>query len=225
LLPATEEPPLGAARGTSLGEIMLDYFFQDTEFDLSRASGASKTVVQQLFSRFGYPQPDEIEERIGRDVHITIQLNEDDLQLLDWFGIQVQDPIIGRGVGPTKKVASLPAYREAQGTLANYGFTKAFVEEAKREMDFERPEIAPYTPLAQDRLAAEGYDGMYFFIPRKTSQETSAVIELIGTKKDNPKVHDVLVARYFPMDSGDFVDKNDLLEKGKVAVIREYAQA
>lgn len=214
---------LGLSKGTLLGILMLDYFFQDMQLDLERAAGAPKTIVQQLFSRFGYPQPDEVDVRHGHEIVTTISLNKDDEALLDWLGVQVDDPVIGVGRASTKRVSSLEAYRQALRTLARYGITKQYVETVRKEMDFSRPEIVPYVPMAQDRMIREGYDGLYFFIPRKTSQENSAVVELIGTKKDNPKVHDVLVARFFTLGSGDFIDKNDLLEKGKVAVIREYA--
>jgi dsRNA-specific ribonuclease len=151
-----------------------------------------------------------------RHVEFSVILRPEHLDFLARYGVTIFDPRIGLGVAPTKKEAESKAYAQALETLASYGITSDWAEEAKQALDFSDPAIAPYVVAADARLKREGYTSMYFFIPRKTVTPTGSIVQLVGV---NPNGSHVVLAYTHA------TDRDNSYRTAKLHVIRQYAQS
>jgi dsRNA-specific ribonuclease len=182
---------------------MIVYIFKDIEIDEDRARGAAKTRVDQIFTRFGLPKPGQIIDNTNRfNIKVSVALPLESVKFLANYGVNIEGPtvryevieknppavrkytgiVIAAKYAATSAEADFEAYTEAVNFLADRGITTEWAEEAKREVEFSDPLIAPYVGAAEQRLHAEGYKSMQIFIPRKTNTPKGAIIQLIGVR-------------------------------------------
>ena len=194
---------------------MIVHIFQTVEIDEEKGRGSAKTRVQQIFTRFDQPKPQEtVDENDKFNVRFTITLTPDNVQFLRSYGVEVGSPAIGYGQGATRTEASFEAYASALSTLANHGITTEWAEEAKQVRDFSDPAITPYVAKASERLKREGFDTMYFFIPRKTVTTKGAIVQLVGVRANGQ--HEVLSYTYT-------TDRDNSYRTAKTLVVSQYA--
>lgn len=194
---------------------MIDYIFKDIVIDESKGRGSAKTQVIQIFVRFDLPKPDAIADDSDKHaIRFSVILKQEHLEFLRSYTVNIEDPVIGYAVAPTKKEAEFEAYTRAFETLAEYGITTEWAEEAKQIRDFSDLSVASYVPAASERLKKEGFQTMYFFIPRKTVTPKGAVVQLVGTRPDGR--HEVLSYTYA-------TDRENSYRTAKTLVVQQYA--
>lgn len=195
---------------------MIIYIFQDEEIDESKGRGSPKTQVIQMFVRFDLPRPQETVNESNRfHAKYSVSLLPAHLAFLRSYGVSMAGAVIGYGEGSTKTEAEKEAYGNALDLLADYGITTAWAEEAKQARDFMDPSVAPYVPAATQRLQQEGFETMYFFIPRKTVTPKGAVVQLVGVRPNGR--HEVLSYTYA-------TERENSYNAAKTLVVKQYAQ-
>jgi len=195
---------------------MIVHIFSDVEIDESKGRGSAKTQVIQMFVRFDLPKPIEYTDELDKyNIVFTVSLTPQHIQFLHSYGVTIHDLIIGVGQAPTKADASFKAYTEALNTLAEHGITTEWAEEAKQAKDFMDPSVAPYVPDATARLSLEGFNTMYFFIPRKTVTPKGAVVQLVGIRPNGN--HEVLSYTYA-------TERDNSYRLAKTLVVQQYSR-
>lgn len=149
-----------------------------------------------------------------RGVDFTVRLRREHLDFLINYGVVIDNPVIGYAEAPTKADAQFQAYTQAFNTLAAYGITTEWAEEAKQARDFIDPSVARFVPGASERLKKEGFESMYFFIPRKTVTPKGAIVQLVGVRKNGQ--HEVLSYTYTN-------DRENSYRAAKTLVVKQYA--
>lgn len=149
-----------------------------------------------------------------RGVDFTVSLRKEHIDFLRSYGVNIENPTIGYAMAPTKKEAVFEAYTQAFNTLAEYGITTEWAEEAKQIRDFSEPSVSPYVAAASERLKNEGFQSMYFFIPRKTVTPKGAIVQLVGVR--NNGIHEVLSYTYA-------TDRENSYRNAKTLVVQQYA--
>lgn len=149
-----------------------------------------------------------------RGVDFTVRLRKEHLDFLRSYGVEINNPVIGYAEAPTKAEAQFQAYTQAFNTLAEHGITTEWAEEAKQARDFIDPSVARYVPGASERLKREGFETMYFFIPRKTVTTKGAIVQLVGVRKTGQ--HEVLSYTYTN-------DRENSYRAAKTLVVQQYA--
>lgn len=196
---------------------MIIHLFKDIDIDESKGRGSAKTQVIQIFVRFDLPKPQEIVDDSDRhNIKFSVRLPEENLNFLRNYGVEITSPIIGHGEASTKTEAQYKAYTDALETLARYGITTRWAEEAKQIRDFSDPAVAPYVEAAEIRLKQNGFERMYFFIPRKTVTPKGAIVQLIGVRAN--RKDEVLSSEYALVS-----DRENSYRNAKALVVRNYA--
>lgn len=194
---------------------MIIHIFQDIEIDESKGRGSPKTQVIQIFVRFDLPKPVEAVDESNRfHAKFSVSLRPEHLEFLRSYGVNIVDAVIGYGEGSTKTEAEKEAYSNALDLLAEYGITTPWAEEAKQARDFMDPSVAPYVPTALERLKREGFQTMYFFIPRKTVTPKGAIVQLVGVRANGN--HEVLSYTYA-------TERENSYNAAKTLVVKQYA--
>lgn len=194
---------------------MIIHIFKDIEIDESKGRGSAKTQVIQIFVRFDLPKPVEIADETDRfNIKFSVRLQPEHIAFLRSYGVEIRDPLIGYGQAPTKADASSKAYAQALETLADHGITTEWAEEAKQARDFMDPSVAPYVAAASARLQKEGFDTMYFFVPRKTVTPKGAIVQLVGVRPTGQ--HEVLTYTYA-------TERENSYRAAKTLVVQQYA--
>lgn len=194
---------------------MIEYIFKDIVIDPANGRGSAKTQVIQMFVRFDLPKPQEYADETDKyHTTFTVSLPRENLEFLHSYTVDIDDPIIGYGQGATKKEAEYEAYTQALNLLASYGITTEWAEEAKQARDFMEPSVARYVPAAAQRLEREGFDKMYFFIPRKTVTPKGAIVQLVGIRPTGK--HEVLSYTYA-------TERENSYQAAKTLVVQQYA--
>lgn len=205
-------PGLGLANSYN----MLIYIFSDIEIDEDKGRGAAKTQVIQIFSRFGLPAPEEMaDETEPFKAKFSVSLPRESINFLKTYGVNIENPTISYTEAPTKAEACSEAYIKAANFLETYGITDEWAENAKQVRDFSDQLVAPYAAGADQRLKAEGFVSMYLFLPRKTTTQKGAVVQLIGVRPDGN--HEVLSYTYS-------TDTKGRHREAKGLVVKQYAE-
>lgn len=147
-------------------------------------------------------------------VDFTVLLRREHIEFLRTYNVDITNPAIGYAVAPTKKEAEYEAYLQAFNTLAEYGITTEWAEEAKQIRDFTDPSVAPHVQAASERLKREGFQSMYFFIPRKTVTPKGAIVQLVGVRSNGS--HEVLSYTYA-------TERENSYRNAKTTVVQQYA--
>jgi len=146
-------------------------------------------------------------------VDFTVLLRREHIDFLRSYGVEITDPVIGYAAAPTKKEAEYEAYLNAFNTLADYGITTEWAEEAKQVRDFTDSSVAPFVSDASERLKTQGFQSMYFFIPRKTVTPNGAIVQLVGVRSNGS--HEVLSYTYA-------TERENSYRNAKALVVRNY---
>ena len=172
--------------------------------------------IIDLFSETGLIEihQEKITGQGNRGVDFTVRLRKEHLDFLRNYGVNINNPVIGYAEAPTKKEAEFQAYTQAFNTLAEYGITTEWAEEAKQARDFIDPSVLPYVEAASQRLNREGFETMYFFTPRKTVTPKGAIVQLVGVRKNGQ--HEVLSYTYA-------TDRENSYRTAKTLVVQQYA--
>lgn len=144
----------------------------------------------------------------------SVRLRPEHLEFLAKYGVKIKNPVIGHAEAPTKKQAESDAYAAALRTLEEHLVTTEWAEEAKQVLDFSGEDIERFVGPANRRLRLEGYESMYFFLPRKTVTPKGAVVELVGVTPEDK--HEVLGVVYA-------TDRENGYRSSKVRLVQEYA--
>ena len=137
------------------------------------------------------------------------------MQILPSLGINITSPIIAKATGPTKKTASIEAYRLAVQNLTALGVTKDWIKMVNKSKELENPDLLSYIKNVQSRLNSEGYVRFYFnehHVKGKTGITTGKYIQMIGVKEDGHK--EILASTPEPVES---------VILGKQQVLQKYA--
>lgn len=174
---------------------------------------AYRTVISALESR------NLLDVTIGHSLEkgpitFAIDLRDEHIKFLSQFGVSVNNPTIGYATGATKKEAEMEAYKNALATLNSIGLSTQWAEATKIKMALADPAFADIMPFIDDKRQREGYDYIYFFIPRKTVTNKGAIVELVGVRSDG--VHIVLSHTFG-------VDRESGFLQSKRKVLEEYA--
>ena len=153
-------------------------------------------------------------KREDENVTFAVKLRPQHLKFLESYGVKIANPIIGYGEAPTKKEAEIIAYDNALKFLESLGIDTEWAEEAKLALDFSGEDIERFIPAATRRYQAEGFESIYFFIPRKTVTKRGAVIQLVGIRPDDK--HEVLKVVHA-------TDNENSYRAAKVRLVREYS--
>jgi dsRNA-specific ribonuclease len=181
----------------------------------ARTSAAKQAVDTLEILGLIETKADRVAATGRRGVEFTVSLKKEHLDFLQENGIQITDPVIGRAIGKTKKEADYTAYANAYATLGKYGINTQWASQVKRKRDFADPAIAKYVPAAVSRSKSEGYQDIYFFIPRKTVTDEGAVVELVGIRPDGHQ--QALEITYTN-------DRSNGYREAKTLIIRKYAE-
>lgn len=193
---------------------MIIHIFQNVEIDESKGRGSAKTQVIQMFVRFDLPKPIETyDDSDKHNVKFSVVLTQDHINFLNSYTVNIRNKVIGHGEAPTKKEAEYEAYSQALRLLADHGITTQWAEEAKQVRDFSDPSVVPYVPRANSRLKSEGFESMYFFIPRKTVTPKGAIVQLVGIRPNGQ--HEVLSYTYTS-------DRENSYRTAKTLVVQQY---
>lgn len=179
---------VGRGSGLLMCEDVVKYIFTNIEqIDMSKALGPTKTLVQQLFSRFKLGIPEERSYQNpnkGNAYLTTIKLTNDQFNFLIKHGIKITDPIIAKNViGSTKTGSSNNAYARAYETLSNLGVTKEWSDTIKDEMDFANIDKELYSK-ALNKANKEGYKSFKVKTPGKLAQKNIVNMILQGVRSD-----------------------------------------
>lgn len=191
--------------------ILLAIIFDDVDFNMEYVYGRSKTQIKEMFEKFtdwGKPVEEVTTSDLG--VRVIIRMTLGALNYLREHGI-VAPEIIGDAVSNTKKLAVHDAYDDALENLNRLGINRQWVRTEKEDREFNSPNLQPYVGKARDRLIREGYETMYFFIPRTGTNQTGCVVQLIGVRPNGKTQRLASVAA---------CDQTG----GKTLVLREYAE-
>jgi len=151
----------------------------------------------------------------NKGIDFSVKLRKEHIDFLRSYGVVIRNPVIGYAEAPTKKEAEFEAYTRAFNTLAGLGITTEWAEEAKQVRDFSDPSITPYVTPASERLLKDGFQSMYFFIPRKTVTPKGAIVQLVGVRGNGK--HEVLSSTYT-------TDRENSYRTAKTIVIQQYAK-
>lgn len=147
-------------------------------------------------------------------IDFTVSLRKEHIDFLRSYGVNINNYIIGSASAPTKKESEFEAYSQALQTLAQYGITTEWAEEAKQSRDFADPYVSQYLEPALSRLHNDNFVSMYFFIPRKTVTPKGAIVQLVGVKSDGS--HEVLSYTYTN-------DSENSYRVAKTTILQQYA--
>lgn len=201
--------------GSAICYNMIFHIFQDIQIDESKGRGSAKTQVIQMFVRFDLPKPLETPDESDKfHARFYVELLPEHLMFLQSYGVEIGNATIGYGEGATKKEAEFEAYTQALNTLADHGITTEWAEEAKQYRDFADPSVAPYVPAANERSKREGFEKLYFFIPRKTVTQKGAIVQLVGIRPNGQ--HEVLSYTYA-------TERENSYRAAKTLVVQQYA--
>lgn len=184
---------------------------QQTENDLSPSSPSSSSSHRQHPRHHHHHQ-----------VYSVIEVVLDDNQLSELkTNYKLDLPrVIGKGTSTTKRSASDLAYKNALDFLLSKGMNEEWAEQERMKNDFISPGVDLYLDMAMKKLRDEGYDSMYFFIPRKMSTNLVTVVQLIGKKSAENK-HVVLSTSVLPRDKT--MESKYTFILGKANAIKLYA--
>jgi dsRNA-specific ribonuclease len=147
-------------------------------------------------------------------IDFAVKLTPAHRTFLRTYNVNIQNPSIGIGRAATKKEAEYLAYNQALDTLAKLGITTEWAEEAKQTRDFSDQLITPNLQRAIERLQREGYQSMYFFIPRKTGTKQGAIVQLVGVR---PNGKNEVISYTFS------ADRSNSFRNAKALVVHQYA--
>jgi dsRNA-specific ribonuclease len=211
---------------------MIVYLYKNTEMKWVEKTGAIKTQVQQIFTRFALPIPEDTEEYDNVKSLYTrhIILSPRHLAFLKNYDVDLPQMKIGVGVGRTKEAAENNAYTAALAYLNSFGITTEWATTARQIADFYTPEISPYNDRLDDKLVKNGYTFKYFAAAANTRVKTGETIELIGVHADSTK--DILAyINVVYMDYTDIVNptedqlrsiKRIARDQGRLALVKAY---
>lgn len=169
--------------GTVNSYNMLVQILSDVEWNMDIKDGDPKTILSQMFQRFGKPTPALVlrSDPNRKPVTYEIDIGRQNLEFLRGYGFNLKSSIVGSGTAFTKKEAEFKAYDDAYSNLKFIGVTLAWAEELKRKLDFDIPELRELKPLAEQKLKMMGYSNfMRFFTPRKTNAGEKILFQLMG---------------------------------------------
>lgn len=196
---------------------MIVSIFSTIKIDEKLSMGSAITQVEQIFVRFELPKPIIIinEKDHYPNIEASVKLTKPLLDFLAEYGVTTVPETIGHSISPTKKEAKTEAFRMALETLTKARITTSWAKEAKLDRDLAIPEVKENVPAAKARLKQEGFVGMNFVVPRKTTTTTGAVVQLVGVRP-NGKL-ELLAFTYTPDRSGSYAT-------AKAEIVRNYAQ-
>lgn len=159
----------------------------------SKQSDINKQIVEKLIKNY-ILEPIDINKMddTGGSKTFTVSLSNRHLKFLESRKIFLPSNKIGFGEAPTKKEAENKAYTAALEFLSQRGITTSWAEDTKLRIDLSIPAIKQYIPALTAKLIKDGFKGgsFYFFIPRKTSDNKGAVVQLVGVRANGK--HEVL---------------------------------
>ena len=161
---------------------LIEYLFNDIEIDLDRTSGSAKTQVHQIPKRFGIGEPEEIITQNNNSVTFQLNLRPEHIVFFARHNIHIHNKVLAIKTDNTKKGAEVAAYAEALATLHSYGISSKWAEQKKNAKDFDDLAVKPYVSAARARLREEGFEDMYFFIPKKTNTPAGSIVLLVGIR-------------------------------------------
>jgi dsRNA-specific ribonuclease len=200
---------------------MIIYLFNDITINQEIYKGANKSRVIQIFSRFKLENLQEVISEVPNfnpnkksNVKLQVCLKQEHIAFLSNRGITFQSNVIGLGQASTKDGASAIAYENALKFLENYGITTEWAVKEKNKLDFSDPDIAQYQQLYTQRLKAEGYAEITFFVSRKTRDKVGAIVQIRGIKSDGSES---------PLKTIYTDDLDTSYKNAKIRIIKEYS--
>ncbi len=189
---------------------MIIGMFDSIKFNFEYAYGRSKTQIKEFFEKLSWGTPIETKIETEAGVRVIIRLTENALHYLSARGIPVPAEI-GAAEATSQKVAVHQAYDNALANLAKYGITREWIAREREHWDFTNLDYLPYLEKAQERLKAEGYSRVYFFVPRAGTNAKGCLVQLIGVRQDTQK--------HVVIDSSPACDPAE----GKKELLRRFA--
>lgn len=158
--------------------------FNPINIDLGVSIGKPKTQLKQLFEKMHWGPVDEYSSLKGELVEFEVYLTETAMNNIQELGIGL-DPLLGIGTGRTKTLAEITAYENALQTLNRVGITQDWADSQRKRSDFESPELAVYYSDALAKLRRQGFESMYFFLPKTNNRV--CYVQLIGVDSNGRK--------------------------------------
>lgn len=204
--------------GVNLDQLLLETFS-------SEEAKVNKQIVDILVE-LNMIEIEEIgrKENTKEKVLFTVSLSNKHIDFLSKYGIHLKSKEIGRGEAPTKKEAEFKAYSNALSLLGSLrsdyapeGITTTWAEETKLLTDLSYPEVKQYIRDASTKLSLQGFSSFYFAIPRKTSDNKGAVVQLVGVRSNGK--HEVLSYTYTPK-----TERQNGYRNAKALVMKQYVE-
>ena len=103
--------------------------------------------------------------------------------------------LIAVATGQTTHTAENAAYSNALTVLEKLGVTQEVIKNYRRQFDFQAPAIKALMPRVEAKYRREGFEDIFFVIPRKLKNNHQSVLQLIGTyPPDHPgERHRILI--------------------------------
>jgi dsRNA-specific ribonuclease len=200
-------------------------FFSDIHIDLNEAKGHPKTVVQQLFGRFGVDMKpiETVTETEGGLIQVTISATPEMIEFLGTkFDIELPgydaktlrattEAVLGQAEDYTIHSASDQAYKAAMKMLESYGLTVESATLMKKMMDFMDPQLLPYMSEVSLRMEQDGLRAIYFDKPRTLTTNEGTTIILVGVTDEGKRIN--LGYEIYPRGDNDLNAKEKLLQQ------------
>lgn len=210
--------------GSALAYDFVVFLFGNVEMDILRGDGAPRTKVEQIFTRFGMPNPSVEYYRQGNVGVASVYLRAEHINFLQHaqFNIPSSEKLlIGTANDKDKDKAQTKAFANALRFLRDKGVTPAWAEDMKNAKEMSAPGVKRYVPAALKRAGEAGFVSMYFFAPSKASSTEGFTILLVGVREDGTR--DTLHAKYFTYGPHRQSDSQER-ELARPVVIKEYAE-
>lgn len=210
--------------GSALAYEFVVFLYKDVELDLLKGEGASKTKVEQLFTRFGYNPPKGEYDRRGNVGVASVYLTAEHINFLQaaQFNFPTSDKLlIGTAQDKDKDKAVAMAFEQALNYLRSKGVTPTWAANLKNDKEMSDPSVKQYLPAAMRRASEGGFVSMYFLAPGKASTSDGFTILLVGVRDDGTR--DTLHAKYFEYGLNRQSDSRERA-LARPQVIKEYAE-
>jgi len=133
----------------------------------------------------------------------------------------VEGILIGSATAPVKHTAEVLAYDQALKTLIRLGVTKTWTEEYRKKRDFLEPQILPFKRQIDQKVRDLGLKEIFFFIPRKMSNEQGGYIQLRGIKEEKDEDGN-LVDHTLILSTKYGTDKNNSFRDTRVLLVEDF---
>jgi dsRNA-specific ribonuclease len=198
---------------------MIVHLFKFIDINQEIYKGAHKTLVLQIFSRFKLSNLQEEISEVQTDnkrstICLKVCLTPEHTSFINSKGIYLQTNIVGVGNASTKDGASAIAYENALIFLAKNQITPEWAVKEKNKLAFADPSISQYEFLYTKRFQSEGYEGLTFFVSRKTRDKIGAIVQIRGIKNDGTEC---------PLKTIYTEDLDTSYKTAKIKLITDYA--